>query len=228
MLPTGCPILSDMDAVVDRSGALQHSLRDDLQALQSEAMKALFEACRIDGANRVVQVSAVGIAPDAATAFFRTKAEADAALMASDLSWIILRPGLVIAPMAYGGTALIRGLAPFPSAIPPVNGRQAIRTVDVNDVADAILASVEGRVSDRLTYDVVEGRLHSLQDLVSIFRAWLGRVPAPIFKMPGWLGRGVFKVGDALSYLGWRPPVRTTALLQLDVRAIGDPSGWIR
>lgn len=221
-------LLSGIDAVVNCSGALQDSSRDNLQALQCDAMKALFEACRIAGVQRVVQVSAAGVSPDASTSFFQTKAEADAALMASDLDWVILRPGLVIAPTAYGGTALIRGLASFPFLIPIVGGQQVIQTVSVDDVADAVVASIEGQVPARASYDLVEERPHSLLELVKAFRSWLGHPPAPVVRVPSWLGYLMFKAGDALGHLGWRPPLRTTALLQLEAGVQGDASAWTR
>lgn len=112
------PILAGVEAVVNCSGALQDSARDNLQALQSDAMRALFEACRSACIRRVVQISAVGVSPDAGTPFLRTKAEADAALIASDLDWTILRPGLVIAPQAYGGTVSFAVLHLSPSCSP--------------------------------------------------------------------------------------------------------------
>ena len=46
------PILAGIDAVVNCAGALQDSRRDNLQALQSDAMKALFAACRWPGSAR--------------------------------------------------------------------------------------------------------------------------------------------------------------------------------
>jgi len=222
------PILPGIDAVVNCSGALQDSGRDNLQALQSDAMRALFEACRMIPVARVVQVSAAGVSLEAATPFFRTKAEADAALMGAGLDWIILRPGLVIAPAAYGGTALIRGLASFPFLLPVVGGKQLVQTVGADDVADAILASVEGQVSFRMIYDLVEEHPHTLQDVILAFRAWLGHPAALVVRVPGWIGRVLFKVGDALSWLGWRPPLRTTALLPLEAGVTGDPSAWLQ
>jgi len=219
-------LLAGFDAVVNCSGALQDSSRDDLQALQSDAMKALFEACRIVGIRRVVQVSAAGVSPDAGTAFFRTKADADAALMGSDLEWVILRPGLVISPAAYGGTALLRGLASFPYLVPIVSGTKPIQTVSVDDVADAILASVEGKVPARRSYDLVEDHPSSLKELVREFRCWLGREPAPVILVPAWIGRIASAAGDALSHLGWRPPLRTTAIRQLEDGVQGDPTAW--
>lgn len=222
------PILAEVDAVVNCAGALQDSFRDNLQALQSDAIGALIEAARTARIGRIVQVSAVGVSPHATIPFLRTKAEADAALTASDLDWIILRPGLVIAPAAYGGTSLIRGLASFPFMIPLVGGTKTIQTVSADDVADAVLASAEGQVPSRMIYDLVEEKAHALEELVGAFRAWLGHAPAPVVRAPASMGRLICKLGDAASYLGWRPPLRTTALLQLQAGVIGDPSAWLQ
>src|SRR5262249_45978523 len=38
------------------------------------------------------------------------------------------------------------------------------------------------------------------------------------------LARLLFRLGDAASWLGWRPPVRTTALRELTRGAVGDPA----
>jgi uncharacterized protein YbjT (DUF2867 family) len=220
------PLLRGLDAVVNCAGALQDGLRDDLSALQSTAMIALFTACSAANVSRVVQISAPRASPNARSAFMRTKGEADAALSATSLEWVILRPGLVLAPAAYGATGLIRGLASFPFAIPIVAADARVQTVGVDEVANAVLAALEGRVSARSVYDLVEEESHTLAEVVRAVRAWLGRPSAPIFQMPGALGRLLFGVGDALGWLGWRTPMRTTALLELEAGIVGDPSGW--
>ncbi len=220
------PLLSGIDAVVNCSGALQDSARDNLQALQSDAMKALFSACQMASVDRFVQVSAAGVSPLATTRFFKTKAEADAALAASELSWIILRPGLVISSAAYGGTALLRGLASFPFVLPLASGAPLLQTVNVDDVADAVVAATEGRVPSRASYDLVEDHAHSLPEVVSAFRSWLGRPPVLVLQLPRRVASLVLGVGDILSHLGWRPPLRTTVLLQLESGIAGDPSAW--
>ncbi len=72
-------------------------------------------ACR-----RIIHISAIGASTDGPTAFARTKAQADAHLASLDLDWVILRPTLVLAPAAYGGTAMLRGLAGLPWVVPSV------------------------------------------------------------------------------------------------------------
>ena len=47
-----------------------------------------------------------------------TKLAADDHLRSMDLDWVVLRPSLVIARGAFGGTAFFRGLAALPFAIP--------------------------------------------------------------------------------------------------------------
>jgi len=220
------PLLAGVDAVVNAAGVLQDSPRDDVTALQSVAMQAMFAACAVAGIRKVVQISAATASLDAPTAFLRSKAEADAALAALDLDWVILRPGVVFGPQAYGGTALLRGLAGFPLFIPLLSGTQPIRTVHVDDVVDAVMRSLEGSVPARRIYDLVEPQPHTLAEIVQTVREWLGFAPARIVPMPRWLATATFTVGDWLGRLGWNPPMRTTALRQMDIGIHADPAPW--
>jgi hypothetical protein len=158
----------------------------------------------------------------------RTKAEADAALARLDLDWTILRPGLVLAPAAYGATALLRALASLPLLIPVANGDRPIQTVHVDEVAEAVRLAVEGRVPARAAYDLVEDEPHALSEVVLAWRSRLGYGPAPVVAVPRHLGRLAFRIGDALSTLGWRSPLRTTALRQIEAGVTGDPGPWTR
>lgn len=45
-------------------------------------------------------------------------------------------------------------------------------------------------------------------------------------RIPGWCEAFAFRLGDCISWLGWRPPVRTTALRQLQRDVTGDDKGW--
>jgi len=220
------PLLSGVDAVVNAAGVLQDSPRDDVTALQSVAMGALFTACTEAGIRRVVQISAATASREAPTAFLRSKAEADAALSESDLDWVILRPGVVFGPQAYGGTALLRGLAGFPIFIPLLAGTQPIRTVHVDEVVDAVVRALDGKVPAGRIYDLVEPEPHTLREVVLAIRSWLGFAPARVIPMPRWLAAAAFTVGDWLGRLGWNPPMRTTALRQMEIGIHADPAPW--
>lgn len=220
------PLLDRVDAVVNCAGALQDGPRDNLQAVQSDSMRALYDSCVAEGVRRVVTISAAGVSREATTAFFRTKAEADEALERTDLEWFILRPGLVLAPEAYGGTALVRALASCPGVVPLVRVDQPLQTIGIDDLAEAVTACLDGRVPSRRAYDLVEAERHALRDVVTAFRQWLGRKPAPIVEVPPWFARIVAASGDALAWLGWRSPLRTTAIRQLESGVCGDARAW--
>lgn len=220
------PFLEGVDAVVNAVGALQDGARDDVAAVQRDAMVALYAASEAAGVKRFVQISAVGARADAETPFMRTKGEADAALAASRLDWTILRPGLVIAPAAYGGTALLRGLAGLPLVTPTIAGGAPIQTVGVEAVADAVRAVLVGEIASRRSYDLVEDEAHGLDEVVTAWRASLGRPPARRMSAPFWLGRALFRMGDLAGRLGWRPPMRTAALNEIEAGVLGDPAAW--
>ncbi|MEO3472609.1 SDR family oxidoreductase [Roseomonas sp. CAU 1739] len=221
-------VISGMDVAVNCAGALQDGRRDDVRAVQETAMLALWQACAAAGTRCVVQVSAAGAAADAPTLFMRSKAAADAALARLDLGWVVLRPGLVWAPTAYGATALLRALAAWPAWLPlPLPFSDArLQTVGVGDVADAVLAAAEGRLPDRRQYDLVEAESHSLAALVIALRGWSGRRPLRIWPAPAALAHVAGRICDLLGRLGWRAPLRSTALAEIARGVLGDPAAW--
>lgn len=207
------PLLTGLDAVVNCAGVLQDSPRDDLRAVHVELIAALAAACREAGVRRIVHISAAGV-ERGDDPFRRAKREADAALQSSDLDWIILRPGLVLAPAAYGGGALIRGLAAFPIVIPAVNGEAQVQVVSVDDLAEAVVRSLTVAPT-RFVCDLVAAEETRLGDILLAMRAWLGLPPARLLSLPRWIGAITAGASDALSWFGWRSPLRSAALRQL-------------
>jgi hypothetical protein len=133
---------------------------------------------------------------------------------------------LVIAPAAYGGTALLRALAAFPFVVPAVLADSPLQTVGVGDVAEVVSRAVAGNLPDRVAIDLVEERPRPLGHVLLAFRSWLGLPPARIVPMPAWIGRVVGVAADALGWLGWRSPLRGAALSAVAAGVVGDPSTW--
>jgi uncharacterized protein YbjT (DUF2867 family) len=223
------PHLVGIDALVNASGALQDGARDNLDALQNVAISALVEACRQAGVRRFVQISAPGAVADAGTAFMRTKAHGDAAVRASALDWVIFKPGLVIAANAYGGTSLLRQLAAVPLVQPVALGNTRLQTVAASDVGEAVLRALSGKVTMQRDYDLVETQAHTLRSILTRLRAWMGLEPARLhIATPLWLAMALARGGDVAGWLGWRTPLRTTALRVLVHDVTGDPAPWTR
>ncbi|TIO79557.1 SDR family oxidoreductase [Mesorhizobium sp.] len=220
------PLLAGVEAVVNAAGALQDGPRDHLDAIHRRSVAALVTACEQAGIRRLVQISAIGADLDSDNAFFRTKAEGDRAVASSSLEWTILRPGLVIAQGAYGGTALLRALAAFPWFVPAVLADRPIQTVSVADVAEAVARAIGGSPARGQIIDLVEERARPLGAVLLEFRAWLGLPKAPIVAAPAIIGRLAGIASDGLGLLGWRSPLRSAALAALEKGVTGNPKPW--
>ncbi|MEM9572058.1 MAG: SDR family oxidoreductase [Pseudomonadota bacterium] len=220
------PFLENVDVVVNAAGALQDGLKDNVTAVQYLAITALIDACQNQGIQRIIQISAPGVSEDSQTRFYRTKAKADQALMQSALSWTILRPGLVIAPQAYGGTSLIRTLAAVPWVQPIVLANTPVQTISVDDVAEAVSIAVSGKM-DGMDVDLVEAKPQTLADLVLAVRSWLGFAPPrAVIPLPSSVGIMMAKGADLAGWLGWRSALRSTSLSVLKHGVTGDASAW--
>ncbi len=215
--------LSGVDLVINAAGALQDGARDNLRAIHVSMVDRLTQA--LPAKTRMVQISAVGVSPEASTDFFRTKAEGDALVAARARDWVILRPALVLAPEAYGGTALLRAASSLPLILPDVLPEARIQTVHVDEVAATVVAAATGRIPHGGIIDLAEPDDHSFPDLCQAIRQWLGLPPARIRpSIPRPLLNALGKAADALGHLGWRSPLRTTALTALGDGVRADPS----
>jgi len=229
---TGCADwlshLDGIDAVVNASGALQDTPGQKLSDVQTRAISALIAACNRVGIRKFVQISAPGAAGSARLAFLSTKGEADDTLMRSDLDWTVLKPGLVIAPTAYGGTSLVRSIAAVPLVQPVVFGDRPIQTVAIADVTAAVVRSLTEPGLSRRSFDLVETESHSLTDVILAFRQWLA-FPAPVrvVDIPPAVAKLLAKCADAAAWLGWRSALRTTSLDVLADGITADSSDWI-
>ncbi len=219
--------LRDCDAVVNAAGALQSGGGDRLDVSQRDNLLSLIAACEAGGIERFVQISAPGATETARTEFLRSKGEADAALARSGLAWVILKPGLVIAATAYGGTALLRALAAVPWVQPLLLGRARFQCVSVGAVAEAVTTCLERPALCGRRYDLMEPEAQSLERLVLGLRSWLG-FPAPraLLHLPLWLGLLLARLADLTALLGWRSPLRSTAVRVMADDVLGDPAAW--
>jgi hypothetical protein len=80
----------------------------------------------------------------------------------------------------------------------------------------------------RRVFDLVEPSAHTLAEVVQAFRSWLGLAPARVWPVPRALAQVLAKLADALGWLGWRSPLRSTALAELEAGVVGDPQAWHR
>lgn len=214
--------LFDIDVVINCAGALQDGRDDDLEAVHHTAIAALAKACVVRG-TAIVQISAIGVEPGASTAFMRTKAAGDTALRDSGAPLWIFKPGLVIGKNGYGGTALLRMLAAVPLVQPVAYPDAPVQSVGMQDLCRAVVDAVQNRLPQG-SYDLVEDTPRPLIEVLSTTRRWLGFPTALLtIRMPNFVINGVAAIADLLGRLGWRSPLRSTAMTVMEQGVTGNP-----
>jgi uncharacterized protein YbjT (DUF2867 family) len=219
------PHLAKIDAVVNCAGVLQDSVRDSTAGVHAKGVSALFEACERAGVRRVVHLSAIGVDRGSLTDFSRSKLAGDEALMARDLDWVILRPSVVVGRPAYGGSALFRGLATLP-ILPLAEETGPLQIVQLDDLIRSITFFLSPEAPARQVLEVAGPERLSFGAVVAAYRRWLGWPVAGRMTLPRWMSRAMYRLGDLAGWLGWRPPLRSTARREIVRGAIGDPSAW--
>ena len=215
------------EVVVNAAGALG---ADTAEAVHGGLVSRLLAALDALPGARLVQVSVPGTAEDDATAFSRTKRAADAAILAhgeaAGRPHAIVRPGFVWAPVAFGGSALLRGLAALPVDLPAAERARPFHAVAMEDVAATIRHLVARAPDGPVAWDLMHPEPLTLGGAVDALRGWLG-TGAPWVALPRpLLGVGA-RLGDLAARLGWRPPVRSVTLAELRRGVEGDPAPWI-
>jgi uncharacterized protein YbjT (DUF2867 family) len=219
--------LAGVDAVVNCVGVLQASTRDSPEAAHARGPEVLFAACEAAGVGRVVHLSAVGVDRGARSSFSATKAAGDAALVASGLDWVILRPSVVLGPPVYGASALFRGLSALP-LVPRAADAGPLQVVQLDDLVEAVLRLAERPEVSRVALEVVGPERLGFDEVVALYRRWHRWPPARAVAVPGWLFALGYRLGDLAAWLGWRPPMRSNARLEVARGAVGDPGPWSR
>jgi uncharacterized protein YbjT (DUF2867 family) len=218
------PVLEGADAVVNCAGTLQDAPGESTTGVHATGVGTMFSACEIAGVRRVIHVSAAGVDRQT-SAFSKSKFAGEQALMSSKLDWIILRPSVVIGRPAYGGSALLRGLAALP-IMPVLPNTGLLRLVHLDDVVETISIFLKPGAKTRQVVDLVGPRTWRFDDAIRLFRRWLRWRPAAAVRVPAWVASVVYRLGDMAGWLGWRPPIRSTAQREIVHGAVGDPSQW--
>ena len=151
-------------------GSVQAAVRDadvviNLVAILFERGKQRFEAVQAEGAHQValataargarfIHVSALGADSEAPSLYARTKAAGEAAVLSAVPAATVFRPSILFGPEDdfFNRFASMARISPF---LPLVGGGETkFQPVFVGDVAQAILAAVEGKAKGGTIYEL--------------------------------------------------------------------------
>ncbi|AUZ17980.1 SDR family oxidoreductase [Achromobacter xylosoxidans] len=216
--------LRGIHVVINAVGILVEGGGRDFDRIHRRAPIALFEAALQAGVRQVLQLSALG-AQHGDTPYFQSKRAADDHLRALPIAHHILRPALVYG--AQGASArFFRALASLPLHVLPAGGRQALRPIHVDELAEIVVRLVRGAADAPAVLDLVGGAETTFRRMLATYRQLLGFPPAWTLALPGALvGAGAMLLdrvpGSLLTRDTWRmlragnsadPSVTTRAL----------------
>jgi uncharacterized protein YbjT (DUF2867 family) len=231
------------DVIVNCIGALQDAPGSPAARANHEFVATLVDVLQQQGSDGreaeqaggdspiLIHVSIPGEGRDDLTEFSQEKRAAEATIARSGLPYIILRPGFVLAQAAFGGSALMRALAVLPFDLPEGLASRPFAVTDVRDigrtVAIVLAEWTTGRREWQARWDLMEAEASTVGFvLAGLARRLAG--PKRRIRMPGWMLTTASRAGDLVSRLGWRPAVRSTALVEMKRGVTGDPATWRR
>ncbi|MFQ5971581.1 MAG: complex I NDUFA9 subunit family protein [Alphaproteobacteria bacterium] len=171
------------DAVINLVGVLYETGRQTFKAVHEEGARAVARAARDAGASRLVHLSAIGAGPQSASAYARSKAAGEAAVMKAFPTATILRPSIVFGP-EDGFFNRFAALARLLPALPLYGGGTTrFQPVYVGDVAAAVLAVLDDPATAGLAYELGGPRVYSFAELMRLTLEQIRRrrllVPVP-------------------------------------------------
>jgi uncharacterized protein YbjT (DUF2867 family) len=149
----------------------------------------IVRACERMGVRRLIHMSALGAAADAPSEYQRSKAAGEAVVLgaAGKLDVTIFRPSVVFGmdDQFLNLFATMQRLLP---AVVLASGGAKFQPVFVEDVARAVVASIDNKESFGKRYDLVGPQVYTLRELVQYAGA-MAKCPRPIIEVGQGLGR---------------------------------------
>lgn len=210
--------LAGVDVVVNAVGVFR-APPEAMQAIHADGPIALFEACAAAGI-RVLQLSALGAAPDACTAFLRSKSLADERLLALG-NGVVLRPSLVFGLGGRSARALL-DLALAPVWPLPAGGIQPVQPLHVDDLASAAVALLPAHAG-RGVVDAVGPASLPLGEYLQCLRLALGRPRGRVLPVPMRVARPLARLAER-----WSSLVGEETLAMLEHAQPADPAPFAR
>lgn len=179
-------VLAGCDAVINLVAILHGSVAA-FEQVHVALPRRLAAACVAAGIRRVLHISALGVGDQAPSAYLRSKTAGEAALRAAALDLTLFRPSLIFGAQDHLLNLFARLQALFP-VMPLAGGNARIQPVWVEDVAEAIVRSLDTPATIGQTIECTGPEVFTLADLVRLAGRWSGH-ERPILPLPMPLGR---------------------------------------
>src|SRR3982074_2378714 len=162
--------MRDSHVAINLVGILTASGAQSFDAVQAKGAQTVAQAAAAAGA-RVVHVSAIGADENSLSAYARSKAAGEKAVLAAAPSATILRPSVVFGPEDQF-TNRFAGLARMSPMLPLIGGGLTkMQPVYVGDVAAAVAEAVDGKAKPGATYELGGPEVLTMREIMEVILA---------------------------------------------------------
>jgi uncharacterized protein YbjT (DUF2867 family) len=192
--------LRNADAAVNLVGILREQGRQTFDATHREGAANVAAAVRDAGIEHFVHMSALGADSNSVSAYGRSKAAGETAVLAALPGAIILRPSVVFGPEDhfFNRFAALARLSPV---VPLIGGGiTKLQPVYAGDVAKAVAAGVKGGAAAGTIYELGGPEVRSLREIIEFILAETGRKRF-LLKLPFGPARGFGEINELLAKL---------------------------
>ncbi|MCB4810364.1 complex I NDUFA9 subunit family protein [Methylovorus menthalis] len=181
---TGC------DGVINLIGILHESRKASFESMHAELPSRLVQLCVKLGVCRLLHMSALQAAPDAPSAYLRSKAKGEAAVLANAdrLNVTIFRPSVIFG-RNDSFLNLFASLVKLMPVVALAKPQARFQPIWVEDVAQAFANAIENADTFGQVYELGGPRVYTMKELILFVAFVLGKK------------RMVVGLNDKLSYL---------------------------
>jgi uncharacterized protein YbjT (DUF2867 family) len=166
--------MRDSSVAINLVGILAAGGAQTFDSVQTRGAETVAKAASAAGA-RLVHVSAIGADEQSASAYARSKAAGETAVLATVPSATIFRPSVVFGPEDQF-TNRFAALARMSPVLPLIGGGLTkLQPVYVVDVADAIADAVDGKTKPGAIYELGGPEILTMQEIMEIILATIER-----------------------------------------------------
>lgn len=177
------PRLQDVDVVINAAGIIRETQRQTFRHLHTLTPTALFKAAARSEVKQLIQISALGAAADARSAYHISKYQADAELQKLSVRQCIIRPSLVIGTNA-GSTRLFSAVAVLPRIPLIATGQQYVQPMNIDDLVTLIRRVIATPAQHNEVINAVGPEALSMRQLYQILAQWQGQRQARYIQIP--------------------------------------------
>lgn len=199
--------------VINLVGIGYESGRQRFRAVHVAGARHVAEAASSAGARALVHMSALGADPESPSAYARSKAMGEAAVLEVFPSAVIMRPSIMFGP-GDGFFNFMGALTRWLPVLPLIGGRTMFEPIYVGDTAAAFAAAAEGAVKTGRIYELGGPEIVSYRQLMERVMRETAR-SRPLLPIPPAVGKLLAAPFALLPF----PPLLTgdqVDLLQID------------